>query len=152
MLPSLTPGEISSRHWGCLRDAPRSQQDDQDALLLLRALVRLQSDSHEDSARQTHWTVTELGGNAGVTVPISLYYRWASSFQLLVILISSIYWFWRYCIRLNAMPFIFFNPLPCSINMMTKVNLKLIMPAYNSITYNSAFADTGSHSYYDNSS
>ena len=74
------------------------------------------------------------------------------SFQLLVILISSIYWFWRYCIRLNAMPFIFFNPLPCSINMITKVNLKLIMPAYNSITYNSAFADTGSHSYYDNSS
>lgn len=143
---------ISSTHWGCLRDAPRSQQDDQGALLLLWALVRLQSDSHEDSSRQMHWTVTELGGNAGVTVPTSHYYRWASSFQLLVILISSIYWFWRYCIRLNAMPCVFFNPLPCSINMITKVNLKLIMPAYNSITYNSAFADTGSHSYYDNSS
>lgn len=80
-----------------------------------------------------------------------LYLHWSitseqGSFQLLVILISSIYWFWRYCIRLNAMPFIFFNPLPRSINMIIKVKLKLIMPAYNSITRSSAFADTRSHS------
>lgn len=33
---------------------------------------------------------------------------------------------WRHCIWLHAMPFIFLNSLPCSVNIIAKINLKLI--------------------------
>ena len=58
---------------------------------MLWALVHFQSDSHEDSARQMHGTVTELEGNAWVIVSTSHYTGEQGSFQLLVILISSVY-------------------------------------------------------------
>ena len=152
MLPSLTPGEISRMFWGCLRECPQVSAGRPRCPLALGIgpfSKWLSWRLRTANALNSHWTWRQCMGLLYLHRTIT---GEQGSFQLPVILISSIYWFWRYCIRLNAMPFIFFNPLPCSINMITKVNLKLIMPAYNSITYNSAFADTGSHSYYDNSS
>lgn len=72
-------------------------------------------------------------------------------FHLLITIISFIYLLGRHCIRLDAMPFILLNSYPCSISIITKINLKLITVAYNYISHNSAFADKGSHSCYDNS-
>lgn len=152
MLPKPNSWGNFKYAWGCLRNARKSRTTSMPSSCFGHwsiFKVTLMKTPHGKCTEQS----LNFGGNAWVIVSTSHHYRWAR-----FISVTGNTGFLQSTdsedIASGPMPCpsIFFNPLPCSINMITKVNLKFIMPAYSSITHNSAFADTGSHSYYDNSS